>query len=157
MATLSGLLFNFSPKAAAAAIDCTKSGLTTQEAITCGSCNASGTTDCSSKKSATSLGDTFAQIINLISAAVGLLAVIMIIVAGFRYVTSGGKQESVQSAKNTLIYAIVGLIIVAFAQIIVHFVINKVTSSSSKGTNTKASWCVNGTQTQDGPHPGRSC
>jgi len=67
------------------------------------------------------------NVINIFSAVVGVVAVIMIIYGGFRYIASGGKQESVTSAKNTLLYAIVGLIIVAFAQIIVHFVLNKTT------------------------------
>lgn len=61
--------------------------------------------------------------INIFSVIVGIVAVVMIIYGGFRYVTSGGKQESVTNAKNTLLYAIVGLIIVALSQAIVHFVL----------------------------------
>jgi len=68
-------------------------------------------------------------IINVISLVVGAAAVIMLIFGGFRYVTSGGKQESVTSAKNTIIYAIIGLVIVALAQVVVQFVLNKTTSS----------------------------
>lgn len=70
-----------------------------------------------------SLEQKIAKIINIFSAVVGIIAVIMIIYGGLRYVASGGKQESVTSAKNTLLYAIVGLVIVAFAQAIVHFVL----------------------------------
>ena len=55
-------------------------------------------------------------------------AVMMIIVGGFRYITSGGASDSVSSAKNTIIYAIVGLVVVALAQFIVQFVLNRVTS-----------------------------
>jgi heme/copper-type cytochrome/quinol oxidase subunit 2 len=73
------------------------------------------------------LGDTISTIVNLLSAAVGVLAVIMIIYAGFRYVTSGGASDKVTSAKNTIVYAVIGLIIVALAQLIVKFVLNKVT------------------------------
>jgi hypothetical protein len=64
------------------------------------------------------------QIVNIFSIIVGAVAVIMIIYGGFRYITSGGDSNRVGSAKNTLIYAIIGLIIVALAQIIVHFVLN---------------------------------
>jgi len=60
-------------------------------------------------------------------------AVIMIIVGGFRYITSGGDSTRVGGAKNTLIYAIVGLIIVALAQAIVHFVLNNATTANSPG------------------------
>jgi hypothetical protein len=55
----------------------------------------------------------------------------MIIIGGFRYITSGGKQESVTSAKNTILYAIIGLVIVALAQIIVRFVLSNSTNLAS--------------------------
>ncbi len=66
-----------------------------------------------------------AKIINVFSIVVGVIAVIMIIVGGFRYITSGGKQESVSGAKTTIMYAIIGLVIVALAQLIVRFVLDK--------------------------------
>ena len=48
----------------------------------------------------------------------------MIVYSGYNYITSGGDSGKVSSAKTTLIYALVGLLIAALAQIIVHFVIN---------------------------------
>ncbi|MEO8105468.1 MAG: pilin [Candidatus Saccharibacteria bacterium] len=71
------------------------------------------------------------NIVNIFSIVVGIVAVIMIIYGGFKYITSGGDSGNVSSAKNTLIYAIIGLIIVALAQIIVHFVINTTASSTT--------------------------
>ena len=68
------------------------------------------------------------EAINVFSVIVGVVAVIMIIVGGFRYITSGGQAEKITSAKNTILYAIVGLIIVALAQIIVKFVLSKATN-----------------------------
>jgi len=68
---------------------------------------------------------TLGSIINLLSIIVGVAAVIIIIVNGFRFVVSAGDANSVGSAKNGIIYAIVGLILVALAQIIVRFVLNK--------------------------------
>ncbi|HVS78844.1 MAG TPA: pilin [Candidatus Saccharimonadales bacterium] len=79
----------------------------------------------------TSFDHIITVVIDILSVVVGIVAVIMIIVAGFRYVTSGGKQESVTGAKNTILYAVIGLIIVALAQIIVRFVLNKATSTGS--------------------------
>ena len=64
------------------------------------------------------------KIVNIFSVIVGIIAVIMIIFGGFKYITSGGDSGNVSGAKNTLIYAIVGLIIVALAQFIVRFVLN---------------------------------
>lgn len=67
-------------------------------------------------------------LLNLLSLAVGIVAVIMIIVGGFKYITSQGDSNSVNSAKNTLLYAVIGLVIVAFAQVIVRFVLARATN-----------------------------
>jgi hypothetical protein len=77
------------------------------------------------------LKNVAARITNVFSVIVGIAAVIMIIYGGFRYITSGGDSGRVGSAKNSLIYAIIGLIIVALAQIIVHYVINTATTSTT--------------------------
>jgi hypothetical protein len=71
----------------------------------------------------TSLNKLVTNIINILSVIVGVVAVIMIIIGGFKYITSGGDSNNTASAKNTIIYAIVGLIIVALAQVIVRFVL----------------------------------
>jgi len=73
----------------------------------------------------TSINNTTSLIINLFSAVVGIIAVIMIIIGGVKYVTSGGSSEKTTSAKDTILFAIVGLVIVAIAQIIVKFVLHK--------------------------------
>lgn len=86
-------------------------------------------TGCDTNGDNADLGDIAAKIVNLLSIVVGVVAVIMIIFGGFRYITSGGDSGNVSTAKNTLIYAIVGLIIVALAQFIVHFVLNNVNAS----------------------------
>lgn len=78
----------------------------------------------------TGITGLIATVINVLSIIVGVVAVIMIIVGGFRYITSGGKQESVTGAKNTILYAIIGLVIVALAQVLVRFVLTKTTTSS---------------------------
>ena len=71
------------------------------------------------------LSDVIKNIIKVMSILVGIVAVIMLIIGGFKYITSGGDASNVASAKNTIIYAIVGLIIVALAQVIVQFVIGQ--------------------------------
>ena len=84
-------------------------------------------------------GDTFfaaegfqgliTSIINILSLIVGVIAVIFIIIGGLKYITSGGDSNNVTSAKNTILYAIVGLIIVALAQIVVRFVLSSATQA----------------------------
>jgi hypothetical protein len=76
----------------------------------------------------TNINNIIKTIINVFSIVVGVVAVIMIIVGGFRYITSGGDSNNVSGAKNTIIYAIIGLVVVALAQFIVQFVLNKVTT-----------------------------
>jgi hypothetical protein len=89
-------------------------------------CNFPGQSNPSEK-----LNALIATIINIFSVVVGVVAVIMIIFGGFRYITSGGDSGNVTNAKNTILYAIVGLIIVALAQFIVKFVLNKATAVGS--------------------------
>jgi hypothetical protein len=76
-----------------------------------------------------SFGFIVRRIINIFSVVVGAVAVIMIIIGGFRYIISGGDSSGVSGAKNTILYAIVGLVIVLFAQIIVRFVLTNVAPS----------------------------
>ena len=73
--------------------------------------------------------DVLATTINIISVIVGVIAVIMIIFGGFRYVTSGGDGTKVTSAKNTILYGLIGLVIVALAQIIVRFVLEQTSTT----------------------------
>jgi hypothetical protein len=61
-------------------------------------------------------------VVKVLSIVVGIAAVIMLIVAGFKYITSGGDSNKVSSAKNTLIYALIGLAIAALAQVLVNYV-----------------------------------
>lgn len=85
-------------------------------------------------------GDSFKSIvttvINVLSIGVGAISVIMIIVGGFRYVVSNGDSNGLQGAKNTILYAIVGLVIVLFAQIIVRFVYSSVEPAVNGTTGT---------------------
>lgn len=78
------------------------------------------------------LTNVAADITRWFSIIVGAISIIMIIYGGFRYITSGGDSNRVGAAKNTLIYAIIGLIIVALAQIIVSFVINQSSETVSQ-------------------------
>lgn len=63
------------------------------------------------------------NIINLLLFIIGAIAVIMIIIGGIRYTLSNGDQGAVTSAKNTILYAIVGLVIAIMAYAIVNFIL----------------------------------
>lgn len=62
-------------------------------------------------------------IINVLSVLIGIASVVMIMIAGFRFITSGGDSGKVAAARSGIVYAIIGLIVVVLAQAIVHFVI----------------------------------
>jgi len=78
--------------------------------------------------SSSSLDKVIHAVLNLLSVIAGIAAVIMIIIAGFKYMTSGGDGGKIASAKNTLVYAIIGVLIVAFSQFIAQFVIKEATN-----------------------------
>lgn len=94
--------------------------------------SATANTGCSNS-STTNINTILQWAVNIFSAIVGVIAVVMIIVGGLKYITSGGDSSKVGSAKNTLLYAIIGLVIVALAQVIVHFVIAKSSNAFSSG------------------------
>ncbi len=64
------------------------------------------------------------QIISTVLVILGMLAVIMIIIGGIRYTTSNGDSSRIQGAKNTILYAVVGLVIAILAYAIVNFFIS---------------------------------
>lgn len=89
-------------------------------------CNSIGSsTDCSAT-TGLDVGNVLRAVISLLSLLVGVIAVIMIIISGLRYITSGGDSSKTASAKSTLIYSIVGLVVAVLAGVIVRYVLAKV-------------------------------
>lgn len=85
-----------------------------------------GTCDPNADTTGPSIDSTIATVVNILSLVVGVIAVIMVIIGGLKYITSSGDSNNISSAKNTILYAIIGLVIVALAQVLVRFVLNKV-------------------------------
>jgi hypothetical protein len=98
-----------------------------QSCLDSGSCQ-TDTTGCNNGPPTDRVNAIIKLVINIFSLIVGVIAVIMIIIGGLKYITSGGDSGNVSGAKNTILYAIIGLVIVALAQIIVRFVLAKVTN-----------------------------
>jgi len=72
-----------------------------------------------------SAGSLIKPVINTLLSILGTIAVIMIIVAGIRYTTSGGDSSSTKAAKDTILYAVVGLAVAASAFAIVNYVLGE--------------------------------
>ncbi|MBL8122452.1 hypothetical protein JNM87_06940 [Candidatus Saccharibacteria bacterium] len=83
-----------------------------------------GGTNCDSA-STTGVNSVISTGLNIFATIIGLVAVVMIFISGYKYITSGGDSSKVASAKSTLIYAIVGIVVAALAQVIVKFVLSK--------------------------------
>ncbi len=66
---------------------------------------------------------TIKIVVNVLLFVIGVISVIMIIVGGFRYVTSAGNPSAVTGAKNTIIFAVIGLVIAFLAFAIVNWVL----------------------------------
>ena len=64
----------------------------------------------------------FSRVTNVLLFLIGAVAVIMLIIGGIRYVISGGDQAQVTGAKNTILYAIVGIVVAFLAYAAVNFV-----------------------------------
>lgn len=64
------------------------------------------------------------KIIQTVTILTGAISVIMIIIGGFRYIVSGGDPSSTKGAKDTILYAVIGLVIAIFAQTIITFVLS---------------------------------
>lgn len=77
----------------------------------------------------------FRTITNVLLFVLGAISVIMIIIGGLRYVVSGGNATSVTAAKNTILYAIVGVVVALLAYAVINFVLQSFTGGGSSGTN----------------------
>ena len=85
--------------------------------------------DCSKsddqKASLTGDEGVFTIITNVLLFIIGAISVIMLIIGGIRYTVSGGDSSAVTSAKNTILYAIVGIVVALLAYAVVNFVVGR--------------------------------
>lgn len=85
-----------------------------------------GTTDAGSKETDDSgFNEGLQTVMNILMFLLGAIAVIMIVVAGIRYTTSNGDASTIKSAKDTILYAVVGIVVALIAYAIVSFVITQ--------------------------------
>lgn len=66
----------------------------------------------------------FKTITNVLLFIIGAISVIMLIIGGIRYVVSGGDSSAVTAAKNTILYAVVGIVVAILAYALVNFVVS---------------------------------
>lgn len=71
-------------------------------------------------------GGIIIKVTKIIAEITGVAAIIMIIVGGIEFVTSGGEANSVAQAKNTIIYALVGLVVILISSTLIAFVVDRI-------------------------------
>ena len=80
---------------------------------------------CASSKT-DSVSSTAKSLINLSLQAIGIVAVIMIIISGFKFITANGDMGKVTSARQTLLYSVIGIAVALLAWSIVNFIVDNV-------------------------------
>lgn len=93
-------------------------------------CEGSGGTysggNCTTPGSKRTVTGTIRQVLNILIFIVGAVSVLMLILGGFRYTVSGGDSSGVKGAKDTIIYAIVGVVVAISSYAIVNFVLTNI-------------------------------
>ena len=70
------------------------------------------------------VGPLIQTVINILLTILGMTAVVMIVIGGIRYTTSNGDSSAIKSAKDTILYSVIGLIVAILAYTIVNFVVS---------------------------------
>ncbi|MCA9335413.1 hypothetical protein KC967_00730 [Candidatus Saccharibacteria bacterium] len=83
-----------------------------------------------------SVGDIIKTVVNVLLYILGAVAVIMIIIGGIKYTTSQGDSSAVTSAKNTILYSVIGLIVALIAYAIVNLVVTSFAAKPATTTTT---------------------
>jgi hypothetical protein len=90
-------------------------------------CNGSDTTVCKAAtgKDADKAPDMIKIVINTLLYVLGIISVIMIVIGGIRYTTSNGDPSGLKTARDTIIYSVVGLVVAILSYSIVNFVVGR--------------------------------
>lgn len=111
--------------ALAAAADCTGGPDSADPAAAGASCaQANGTSS-----NLFAQGGVFQTVSSVLIFLVGAVAVIFLIIGGLRYVVSNGNEKNVESAKNTILYAIIGIVVAVVSYALVNFVISSLSKT----------------------------
>ncbi len=99
-----------------------------------GDCSALGIS-CDGNETPTTLLDTIQTIVNALLVLVGIVAAIYLVIGGVRYITSEGDENQAAQAKHTILFAVIGLIVIGLSAMIVNFVIEDVLGNTNGGGN----------------------
>ncbi|NTW61729.1 hypothetical protein HGB24_03550 [Candidatus Saccharibacteria bacterium] len=92
---------------------------------------------CKNGNNGQTIGDYINTVVDVMLFFIGTVSVVTIIVGGVRYVTSHGEPKAVETAKNTVFYAVIGVVVAVASYAIVHFVTDRFFPSNSKKTSVE--------------------
>lgn len=92
----------------------------------CTDLSVSGGVNCAKGNSTAELNTTISNVVSTLIVIAGIASVIMIVIGGLRYILSQGNEKSIEGAKSTILYAVIGLIVAVLAYAIVNFVLNRI-------------------------------
>jgi hypothetical protein len=135
-AIIASLVLLVVPMVAAPAMAYAASTVDITDSLGCGSnisVSGSSSATCGTTTTGSSHVDTLiTNIINVFSAIIGAIAVIMLIYGGLQFGIGGNDPGKVGNARNTITYALVGLVVVGMAQFLVQFVLNRVANTGTQ-------------------------
>ena len=91
--------------------------------------------NCEATNCVNNAGDLVTNLLQWVIGITGIVAVAFVVIGGISYITSAGDPGKIQKAKSTILYAIIGLVIVALAQVITAFVSSTIRNSTSTINN----------------------
>lgn len=104
------------------------------EAGDIGTTGLSGSAECAKgngqSENLTGESGVFRTVTNILLFIIGAVAVIMLVIGGIRYTISGGDANQVTAAKNTILYAIIGIVVAILAFAAVNFVLNSFSANA---------------------------
>ena len=104
--------------------------------------------DCGFKECVTS-GDMIVNLIHWFGGIAGVVSAIFLVVGGWGYITAAGDPNKLQKAKNTILYSIIGLVVVALSTVITAFVSNLIRESNSYNGYTESSQIIANTNKEN--------
>ena len=91
---------------------------------------------CTGNEAGGQVGRIIQIAIRIFQTIVGVISIFAIITAGLNYINSGGDSGKIKTAKDRILYAAIGLVVVALAQVIIQFVLNRVNESNPPAPTT---------------------
>jgi hypothetical protein len=99
------------------------------QGVDCGADAGGGSAICQdkgkNKDPLTGTNGVLVKITNIVAIVAGIAAVVIIVLAGIRFITAGGSSEDIAGARRTIVYAVIGLIIIVLGRTLIVFVIGK--------------------------------